>query len=62
MSSLTVARNFHFAGEEEGQRSTGGDVVQFYFCCGSYDKSAPGCHAAAHVSYDEEEPVLYKEY
>jgi non-canonical (house-cleaning) NTP pyrophosphatase len=39
-----------------------GEIVEFYQCCGSMDRDSPGCHAAPHVSYDEELPTLYKVY
>eukprot|EP00943_MAST-04B_sp_MAST-4B-sp1_P006809 g6809.t1 len=57
-----------FAGETKQRWQLPGDtdgsaeIHFFYSCCGNYDKDSEGCHVSRHVSYDEDDTILYKDY
>ena len=57
-----------YAGETKQRWQLPGDtdgsaeIHFFYSCCGNYDENSEGCHTSKHISYDEDDTILYKEY
>ena len=57
-----------FAGETKQRWQVPGDtdgsaeIHFFYSCCGNYNIDSEGCHVSKHVSYDEDDIILYKDY
>mmetsp|Transcript_1113 Transcript_1113/g.3236 ORF Transcript_1113/g.3236 Transcript_1113/m.3236 type:complete len:114 (-) Transcript_1113:1135-1476(-) len=57
-----------FAGEtrqrwaDPGDHAGGGDVLEFWTCCGAGALDAPGCKTGQHLSFSDPLPVLEEDY